>query len=58
MVMEESYLAAKAKIEELSFDSKDLLKKISDAVNKVSKSEKLQSKAERTLRPLLRGKKL
>ena len=44
MVIEERYQAAKA--EELSNDNKDLLKKISDAMNKVSKLERLRSEVE------------
>lgn len=41
MVMEERYLAAKAKIEKLSNNNEDLYKMILDVMNKVSESEKL-----------------
>lgn len=43
MVIEERYQAGKAK--ELSNDNEDLLKKISNVMNKVSKSERLRSEA-------------
>nr|POE76075.1 hypothetical protein CFP56_05041 [Quercus suber] len=45
-VVKGRYLATKAKLEELTKDNKDLPKKISDVMNKVSESEKLHSKAE------------
>ena len=45
-VVKSRYLATKTKLEELTMDNKDLLKKISDVMNKVSKSEKLRSEAE------------
>lgn len=41
MVIEERYLATKAKAMELSNDHEDLLKKISNVMTKVSQSEKL-----------------
>ena len=44
-MIEERYLATKAKVEKLSSDNEDLLKKISDIMNKVSESKKLRSKA-------------
>lgn len=44
-MLEKRYLAAKAKLEELAKDNKDLLSKISDAMNKVFKSKKLRSEA-------------
>ena len=43
--MEERQLVAKAKIEEPITDNEDLLKKISNVMNKVSKTEKLRAKA-------------
>lgn len=46
MVVEERFLAAKAKVEELSNDNEDLLKKILDVMNNVFKFEKLQFKVE------------
>jgi len=45
-VVKSRYLATKTKLEELTMDNKDLLKKISNVMNKVSKSEKLRSEAE------------
>lgn len=50
MVIEERFWAAKAKAEELNNDNEDLLKKISDVMNKVSKSERLQSEADENIR--------
>lgn len=46
MVVEERFLAAKAKVEELSNNNEDLLKKILDVMNNVFKFEKLQFKVE------------
>ena len=41
MVIEERYQVAKARVEELSNDNEDLLRKISDVMNKVSESKRL-----------------
>ena len=41
--MEERYRTTKKKIEELSTDNEDLLKKISNVMNKVSESERLRA---------------
>lgn len=41
MVIEERYQAVKARAEELSNDNKDLLRKISYVMNKVSESERM-----------------
>lgn len=41
VVVESKYLATKTKLEELTKDKEDLLKKISYVMNKVSKFEKL-----------------
>lgn len=46
MVVEERFLAAKAKVEELSNNNEDLLKKILDVMNNVFKFEKLRFKVE------------
>lgn len=46
MVIEERFLAAKAKAKEQHNDNKDLLKKILDVMNKVSESEKLRAEVE------------
>ena len=41
MVIEERYQAVKARAEELSNDNKDLLRKISYVMNKVSEFERM-----------------
>nr|POE98167.1 hypothetical protein CFP56_57410 [Quercus suber] len=46
------YLATKAKLEELAKDTEDILKKISDVMNKVFESEKLHSKAEKNTKAI------
>ena len=46
MVIEERYQVAKARVEELSNDNKDLLRKILDVMNKVFESERLQLEVE------------
>ncbi|KAK9984723.1 hypothetical protein SO802_034248 [Lithocarpus litseifolius] len=46
VMVKEKFLAAKARVVEMSNDNEDLLKKISNVMNKVSKSEKLRFKAE------------
>ena len=46
MVIEERYQAAKARVEELSNDNEDLLRKILDVMNKVSESKRLQFEVE------------
>ena len=46
MVIEERYQAAKARVEELSNDNEDLLRKIWDVMNKVFEIERLQFEAE------------
>lgn len=56
MVMEERYLAAKAKIKELSTDNEDLLKKISDVMTKVLESEKLRVVAEENIKAIIERK--
>lgn len=45
MVIKERYQAAKARAQELSNDNEDLLRKILDVMNKVSKFERLRFKA-------------
>lgn len=40
MVIEERFLVAKSKVEELSSDNEDLLKKISNVMSKVSESKR------------------
>lgn len=54
--MEERYLAAKAKMEELSTDNEDLLKKISDVMTKVLESEKLRAVAEENIKAIIERK--
>lgn len=56
MVMEERYLAAKAKIKELSTDNEDLLKKISDVMTKVLESEKLRVVAKENIKAIIERK--
>lgn len=54
--MEERYLAAKAKIKELSTDNEDLLKKISDVMTKVLESEKLRVVAKENIKAIIERK--
>lgn len=56
MVIEERFLATKAKDKELYNDNVDLLKKISDVMNKVSESEKLKAKAEENTKAITKRK--
>ena len=56
MVMEERYLVAKAKIEELSTDNEDLLKKILDVMNKVSESKKLRAEVKENTKAITKRK--
>ena len=53
MVIEERYQAAKARVEELSNDNEDLLKKISDVMKKVSKSERLRFEVEENAKSIM-----
>nr|POE59920.1 hypothetical protein CFP56_03517 [Quercus suber] len=53
VVIEERYQANKARAKELSNDNEDLLKKISDVMNKVSKFERLRSKAEENTKSIM-----
>ena len=53
MVIEERYQAAKARVEELSNDNEDLLKKISDVMKKVSKSERLRFEVEENAKSII-----
>ena len=53
MVIEERYQAAKARVEELSNDNEDLLKKISDVMKKVLKSERLRFKVEENTKSIM-----
>lgn len=46
MVIEERYHASKSKIEELNIENEDLLKKISNVMNKISKSKMCRTEAE------------
>lgn len=54
--MESRYLATKAKLEELTKDNEDLLKKILDMMNKVSESEKLRFEAEKNTKAITERK--
>nr|POE88894.1 hypothetical protein CFP56_47447 [Quercus suber] len=56
MVIEERFLATKAKAEELSSDNEDLLKKISDVMSKVSEFEKLQAEAKENTKAITERK--
>lgn len=53
MVIEERYQAAKARVEELSNDNEDLLKKISDVMKRVLKSERLRFKVEENAKSIM-----
>nr|POF01568.1 hypothetical protein CFP56_66301 [Quercus suber] len=55
-MLEKRYLATKAKLKELAKDNKDLLSKISDAMNKVFESEKLRSEAEENTKAITKRK--
>lgn len=55
-MLEKRYLAVKAKLEELAKDNKDLLSKISDAMNKVFKSKKLRSEAKENTKVIIKRK--
>ena len=50
MVIEERNQKAKARAKELSNNNEDLLKKISNVMNKVSESKRLQSEAEENIK--------
>ena len=54
--MEERQLVAKAKIEEPITDNEDLLKKISNVMNKVSKTKKLRAKAKENTKAITERK--
>ncbi|XP_050283530.1 uncharacterized protein LOC126723780 [Quercus robur] len=56
MVVEERFLAAKAKAEELSNDNEDLLKKILDVMNKVYESKRLRFEAEENIKAITERK--
>nr|POE66783.1 hypothetical protein CFP56_68838 [Quercus suber] len=49
----ERYQAAKARAKELSNDNEDLLKKISDVMNKVSESKRFRSKVEENTKSIM-----
>ena len=53
MVIEERYQAAKARVEELSNDNEDLLKKISDVMKRVLKSERLRFEVEKNAKSIM-----
>lgn len=53
MVIEERYQKAKARVEDLSNDNEDLLKKILDVMNKVLESERLRFKAEENTKSVM-----
>ncbi|KAL0001574.1 hypothetical protein SO802_015355 [Lithocarpus litseifolius] len=52
VVIEERYRVAKARAEELSNDNEDILRKISDVMNKVSKSKRLRFKAKEKMKAI------
>lgn len=56
MVIEERFLVVKAKAEKLHADNEDLLKKISDVMNKVSEFEKLRAEAEENIKAITERK--
>ncbi|XP_050281719.1 putative disease resistance RPP13-like protein 1 [Quercus robur] len=56
MVIEERFLAAKAKAKELHNDNEDLLKKISDVMNKVFEFEKLKVEVEENTKAITEWK--
>lgn len=53
MVIKERYKAVKARAEEINNDNEDPYKKISDVMNKVSKSERLQFEAEENTKSIM-----
>ena len=53
MVIEERYQAAKARVEELSNNNEDLLKKISDVMKRVLKSERLRFEVEENAKSIM-----
>ena len=52
-MIEERYQATQARAEELSNDNKDLLRKILDVTNKISKSERLQFEVEENTKAII-----
>jgi len=52
----ERFLAVKAKAEELYTNNEDLLKKISDVMNKVSKFEKFRAEAKENTKAITERK--
>ena len=56
MVIEGRFLVVKAKAEELHADSEDLLKKISDVMNKVFEFKKLRVEAEENTKAITERK--
>lgn len=54
MVIEERNQKAKARAKELSNNNEDLLKKISNVMNKVSESKRLQSEAEENTKSVIK----
>ena len=54
MVIEERNQKAKARAKELSNNNEDLLKKISNVMNKVSESKRLQSEAEENIKSVIK----
>lgn len=52
-MIKERYKAVKARAEEINNDNEDPLKKISDVMNKVSKSERLQFEAEENTKSIM-----
>lgn len=54
MVIEERYQETKASTKEFCNDNEDLLKKISNVMNKVSKSKRLRSKAKENTKTIMK----
>ena len=52
-MIKERYQTANAKAKELCNDKENLLKKISDVMNKVSKSKRLQSEVEENTKTIM-----
>lgn len=52
MVVKERFLATIARVEELSNDNEDLLKKISNVINKISKFERLWFEAKENIKSI------
>ena len=52
-MIEERYQATQARAEELSNDNEDLLRKILDVMNKISKSERLQFGVEENTKAII-----